>query len=105
VAKAWCNLVDEGASGVEALTTKGRGHLPAAEIQQRLAVAVEQSTLAHKWAAEALERQARAAEEMAMSMGEVRDSLNTIVRHMQPHPSSAYLEWPGIRSGTVGPAA
>jgi hypothetical protein len=105
VAKARCNLVDEGASGVEASTTKGRGHLPAAETQQHLAVAVEQSALVHKQSAKVLERQERAVEEMAMSMGEVRDLLNMIVWHMQPCPSSMYPEWPGIRSGTMGPAA
>jgi hypothetical protein len=104
VEKAQCNLVNEGVSGVEALTTKGCGHLPVAEIQQHLAVAVEQSALVHKQSAKALERQAQAAEEMAMSMGEVRDSLNMIMQHMQPCPGSEYPEWPGIRSGTMGPA-
>jgi hypothetical protein len=98
-------LVDKGVSRVEALTTKGHSHLPAAETQQHLAVATEQSTLAHKQLAEALERQVRAMEEMAMSMGEVRDLLNMIMQHMQPHLGSAYPEWPGIRSGTVGPVA
>jgi hypothetical protein len=85
--------------------TKGRGHPPAAKIQQRLAVTAEQSTLTHKRLAEALERQAHATEETVMSMGEVRDSLNTIMQHMLPHPGSAYPEWPGIRSRTVGLAA
>jgi hypothetical protein len=103
--KARCNLVNKGASGAEASTTKGHGCPPVAEIQQHLAVAAEQSALTHKWSAKALERQAWAAEETAMSMGEVRDSLNMIVQHMLPHLGSAYLEWPGIRSGTMGPAA
>jgi hypothetical protein len=101
----WCNLVNEGASGAEALMTKGHGHPPVAEIQQHLAVAAEQSALAHTRLAEGLERQAQAAEEMVMSMGEVRDSLSMIVWHMLPHPGTKYLEWPGIRSGTVGPVA
>jgi hypothetical protein len=82
--------------------TKGHGRLPVAETQQCLAVTAEQSTLMHKRSAEALERQAWAAEEMAMSMGEVRDSLNTIMQHILPHLGSVYLEWPGIRSGTMG---
>jgi hypothetical protein len=98
-------LVNEGASRVEASMTKGCSCPPAAETQQRLAVTMEQSTLAHKQSAEVLERQAWAVEEMVMSMGEVRDSLNMIMQHMQPCPGSAYLEWPGIRSGTMGPAA
>jgi hypothetical protein len=100
--KAWCNLVDEGVSGAEASMTKGCGHLPAAEIQQYLAGAAEQSTLAHKQSAKALERQAQATEEMAMSMGEVRDLLNMIMQHMLPCPGTKYPEWPGIRSGTMG---
>jgi hypothetical protein len=85
--------------------TKGHGCLPVAEIQQHLAVTAEQSAPVHKQSAKALERQVWATEEMEMSMGEVRDSLNTIMWHMLPHPGSEYSEWPGIRSGTVGLAA
>jgi hypothetical protein len=84
---------------------KGCGCPPAAEIQQCLVVAAEQSALVHKQSAKPLERQAWAMEETVMSMGEVRDSLNMIVQHMLPHLGSVYPEWPGIRSGTVGLAA